>query len=288
MISDMNPSGDYSNITFVQRHPPPLLSHYIESLWYWRSDVRQDGRDRIMPDGTAGMIINLHEDETRLYNADGTAVIQRLDGAGFDGAMSRPFVIDTAEQIHVLGVNFLPGGAWPFMAHAQDELLNQHLSLRDIWGTEAASLREQLIEAPGPVQRLQILEQILLSRLCRPLQRHPAVSQALTAIQQDPGGVRIQQILQPGTLSCRRLSRLFELETGMTPKRFARLMRFRRVLTQLQQSTGLTPVDWTELALQQGYHDQPHFIRDFREFSGCTPATFLRQMGTYINHLNIA
>jgi AraC-like DNA-binding protein len=56
-------------------------------------------------------------------------------------------------------------------------------------------------------------------------------------------------------------------------------------------------VDWGQLALEQGYFDQSHLIRDFVEFSGLSPADYLRRLHEFrkdgtdpikFNHLPLA
>lgn len=166
--------------------------------------------------------------------------------------------------------------------------MNTHLSLKDIWGNDVSSLREQMLLAKTPVDALGILEQLLLRNLQRPLARHPAVKHALDLIQMNPGNIRIEQCLQPGNVGSRRLARLFELETGMTPKRFARLLRFRQVISHLHQHSTASHVDWTDLALQYGYYDQAHFSREFKDFSDFTPSAYLPLMGEFENHVDIS
>ena len=69
-------------------------------------------------------------------------------------------------------------------------------------------------------------------------------------------------------LSARRFTRLFTLEVGLTPKVYARVQRFQRVLDCMQ---GGTTRDWTDLAQDCGYFDQSHLIRECRSMSGFTP-----------------
>jgi AraC-like DNA-binding protein len=284
--SVMTDIGGHSSQFFITRQVPQALSHYIENLWIWSGAPRPSGFDRILPTGAPGLIFNLLEDETRIYKSSDNTLSQRLDGCGFDGAHMRPFVIDTREQIYVAGVNFRPGGAWPFIKAAQDELLNTHLSLKDLWGRDAESLREQLLLAKTPSLALLILEQVLLRKLHKPMQRHSAVQYALDKIQSNPGSIRVEECLQSGNVGSRRLTRLFELETGMTPKRFARLLRFRQVISHLHKSKGL--IDWSDLALRYGYYDQAHFSREFRDFSGFTPTSYLPLIGEFENHVAVS
>ena len=85
-------------------------------------------------------------------------------------------------------------------------------------------------------------------------------------------------------LSGRRLARLFALEVGLTPKLYARVLRFRRVL---QLTHVDRPVDWSDIAHRCGYFDQAHFIRDFKEFSGLTPGDYLARRTPYNNHVRM-
>jgi methylphosphotriester-DNA--protein-cysteine methyltransferase len=75
-------------------------------------------------------------------------------------------------------------------------------------------------------------------------------------------------------MSHRHFIEVFQARVGTTPKLFQRLRRFQRALPLAQ--AGSDP-DWAQLALQVGYYDQSHLIRDFLAFSGLTPANYARQ-----------
>jgi transcriptional regulator GlxA family with amidase domain len=75
-------------------------------------------------------------------------------------------------------------------------------------------------------------------------------------------------------VSPRRLERQFLTHVGMSPKLFARLVRFDRTVRDLARR-GDTP--WARFALAHGYSDQAHFINEFREFAGVTPVEFERE-----------
>ena len=82
-------------------------------------------------------------------------------------------------------------------------------------------------------------------------------------------------------LSRRRFIEVFAEEVGFTPKLYLRLQRFKRVLSHVY---GATRVDWSEVAYLHGYADQPHFNREFREFSGLTPSQYLARPGQGPGH----
>jgi AraC-like DNA-binding protein len=72
-------------------------------------------------------------------------------------------------------------------------------------------------------------------------------------------------------LSQRRFIQLFRAEVGLTPKAFARVRRFHGVLDRLQDSVE---PDWSDVAFDCGYYDQAHFIHEFKEFCGMSPARY--------------
>ena len=258
----------YQPVLYCTHRPGPPLDRFVEQLWYWEGEPLAHAKDRLLPGGSCGLIINLVEDENRLYNGPNDDVVERLPGAVLSAAYSRYFVIDTREQRCNVGVAFRPGGTWPVCDPAADELQNQHVGLRDLWGSAGDTLRERVMAAPTPRAKLQLLEAELLARAIRPLQRRAEVDFAIERLAQAPHPYSIATLSEQVGLSARRFTRLFSLEVGLTPKVYARIQRFQRVLECMQKPRGQ---DWSEVALDCGYFDQSHLIRECRSLSGFTP-----------------
>ena len=164
-------SHDGAATLFCTYSPAPPLDRFVQDIWYWEGPQQAHAMERLMPTGTATIIINLLEDEVREYAGARGQVVHRHPGAILVGARSSYSIIDTAEQRTVIGLGFRPGGTWPFFDVAGDELRNQHAELEDIWGARARSLRERILLAPTPIARLRTLEQELLACAVRPLTR---------------------------------------------------------------------------------------------------------------------
>jgi AraC-like DNA-binding protein len=85
-------------------------------------------------------------------------------------------------------------------------------------------------------------------------------------------------------ISHKHLLREFDRCVGLRPKVFARLCAFQRVI----QSVGRKlEIDWAGTAALCGYYDQAHLIREFRSFSGLTPANYLIKRGPFLNYLDL-
>src|SRR5262245_31179157 len=133
----------------LMRPPVSLaLAPFVQGFWHFTSDYAH-ARERILPTGTMQLLVNLHEDEMRLYSIGDTQPVQRMRGAVICGAYAKAFGIDTAEQRCVVGVAFKPGGAAPFFREPCDALREDHVELERVWGRDGALLRERLLEAPS-------------------------------------------------------------------------------------------------------------------------------------------
>lgn len=244
-------------VLIVHRRPAPPLSDFVALLWYWDGYAPAHGAERLLPSGTIEFVMNLDEGEP-----------------AFAGARSEFFTLPTTAMRSVIGAHFHPGGAFPFLGMPAGELQDLNIAMDDPF------LREAILEAPTAEARLDVLERALLARL-RGRERHPAVRFAVHELGRIQSvGVVTEQI----GMSVRRFSDVFRDEVGLTPKVYSRVMRFQSVL---QRVAAMREVDWADVALACGYYDQPHFIHDFRAFSGLTPTQYLAARGDQINHVPI-
>jgi len=264
-------------------HIPALpLTEFVEHLWTL-SDAPTHARERIVASGTQELVINLHEDEFRIYEPVDTQGYQRFSGAIVSGAYRGSFVIDTRAHTSVIGVHFRPGGAAPFLGLPPGELADSHVDLETLWGTRAHELRGRLHDAQTTRHRIWILEEALLACLRRPFRRHAAVQFGLERL--GHGANDIGKLSSEANLSRRRFIEVFTAEVGMTPKLFSRVQRFQRALLLAQHQASPA---WSQVALECGYFDQSHLIRDFAAFTGFSPSELLRHVGRHLKENHVA
>ena len=252
-------------------------------MWFCRSEPRPRTLERVLPTGAAQLIVNLAEDQTRVYETTrlGLACVA-LPGSTVSGVSRRFQIIDTSEQEHVAGIVFRPGGTLPFLSLPASEVAEAHVPLEALWSpVDARRLRDQLLRSVGAQAVLDVLEKWLLAHL-RDRARHPAVAFALAQFQAQPSVSRIAAVKQAIALSPKRFIERFKAEVGVTPKRYCRLLRFQRAVAEAHAAR---PLDWAQLALDCGYFDQAHFIHEFREFSGITPSAYQSAATQFQNHV---
>ncbi len=260
---------------FRSYRPGPPLSDFIENFWLFEGYSCAHVHERIFPTGAFELVFNLRDDELRIYEHNESLLCSHFSGALVSGPYNGFFVTDRAEEASVMGVHFQPGGAFPFLGLSAYELANAHTDLATFWGRHAEEIRERLAIAASSGHRFRLLENALLSRLHGPLEHHPAVSLALDGLRSENSRAVVRKLAREAGVSDHRFINLFRSEVGLNPKLFNRVQRFQRVLIQ---AYCLTEPEWEQLAIQNGYFDQSHLIRDFLAFSGFSPADYLRRL----------
>lgn len=255
-------------------HPKPPLSKFIDSFWLYEGNIAERQSQHILPTGTLELVINLRQNELLFYDSERRENCSRFSGAVVSGAHGHRFAPHTTEKTTIIGVHFKPGGAFPFLGLPANDLANTHVDLETIWGASASRLRARLCEARTSAERFQLLQDALLNRLRHGVDQHYAVSTALDIFWKNQIHPTVRETAKYLGLSQRRFIQIFSAEVGMTPKLFSRIQRFQQSRNLIQNNP--TP-NWAALALDLGYFDQSHLIREFLEFSGLSPAEYLNR-----------
>jgi AraC-like DNA-binding protein len=261
----------------------PVLAPHVEHLWMVRGYLPVRWRNMILPDGAMELIFNL-ADPQKLCARNNLTKHTVFRHSWISGERLSPIVIDEIGYVHLIGVRLRAGGAWPFLGIPLREFTDQVLELETIFGREIEDLRDQLSEAPDDDSRFDLLEAWLVRRARTRTHPTRSVRYALGVIQSGLDAARIGKIADTIGISHKHLLREFDRCVGLTPKVFARLCAFQRVIRFVGQKAE---VDWASTAATCGYHDQAHLIHEFRAFSGLTPANYLTKRGPFLNYLEI-
>lgn len=268
---------------YLQRAPFAPLAAFVQSLWYARDYQVPHRRERILPNGTIQLVINLAEDflidHPRLPEGGSPSL---MPPSLVVGVQSEYVVIDTADLAEVIGIQFSAGGFVPFFGLPADEFSNAQVSLDAVWGRDAACLRDRLREAPDPEAKFRLFETHLLARARNRLTLHPAVEFAVQQFKLSQHAGIVDDVTRQLGLSRRRFSQIFRERVGATPKLYSRIRRFQRAVHQIRQGRD---IQWVDLALSCGYWDQSHFVNDFRAFSGINPSTYVASPSQWANHV---
>jgi len=184
-----------------------------------------------------------------------------------------------AGRMETVGVRFHPGMASGFLKLPADLLTDDSTALEDLWGSGARQLRRRLDDAATSDACLRVLAGALVP----PKQAAGPVERALRFLAASNGAADVVWMARQAGLSPRQFRRRCVETAGLGPKRLARVLRFRHA-NRLAAEARLP--DWAAIAAAAGYFDQAHLIRDFREFTGRTPAA--RAPSFQFHHFSIS
>lgn len=169
----------------------------------------------------------------------------------------------------VVGVKFRPGAFQPFYGGSVHQLTNRVLPLTAVFGPDADALAGAVrAEADAP---FAVMEEFLRARLPAPDPQLDVLAAIVRTMLADPGVVRVDELAARHAMSPRSLQRLFRRYVGVSPKWVLRRYRLHEAAERIAEGRD---GDWAATALDLGYFDQAHFIRDFKALVGASPAQY--------------
>ncbi len=269
----------------LQRQPTPLLRPYVHSLWASAEPHTPSGRslrEHVLPTGHMHLVLRLGDAPLRVFDSPQDAHGCVLDSAVIGGMRDAYYVKDVSQPVDAVGCQLKPGAALALFGFAAHEFSGRHTGLDALWGVAAQSLRMQLQDTADLTERLAIFEAALAKRLRPQRTMHPAIVQLLPRL-----GVTtpIASLVQASGLSHRHFNAVFMDAVGLSPKRYARVLRFQQALNVARQGKV---ADWSDIALHAGYSDQAHWCREFRTLCGLSPGQYWERAPLHANHVPAA
>ncbi|GAB3669383.1 helix-turn-helix domain-containing protein [Actinocorallia lasiicapitis] len=231
------------------------LTEYVERHWMtsWS-----------LPDGLSGPVTLLpHPCVNLVYDS----------GALMAFGVGRELFTYTCEGTgRVFGIKFRPGGFQPFLGRPLAEITDSGVPLAALWGeVDAGLFAHDLSRADGLEELVAAAEFHLREHWPEPDPQVAFVGDIVDAMLHDRSVARVEDVAERFALSPRSLQRLFQRYVGVTPKWVLQRYRLHEAAARLA-AEHTRP--WAEVAVELGYFDQSHFIRDFTRAVGMTPAAY--------------
>ncbi|MGX1930052.1 AraC family transcriptional regulator [Flagellimonas sp. 2504JD4-2] len=251
--------------------PHPDLAALISCHWTLEVPTSDDSqRQRIIPDGKIEMAFILGDDIKRYTTGDEFILQPR---AMVLGQTMEPFYIEPTGNVNSFSTSFYPYGFANFVTTPIKTLANKETALEVLFGAQTAKkLEQEIIEAADTQQRIAIIERFLLNRLNEQSTVDNIVKSTVDALLSTKGNTSISTLLKDDLSKRRQLERKFSKQIGISPKQLGKVIRLQSALKMLLNQEGES---LTNIAYENEYYDQAHFIKDFKEFTGISPKEFL-------------
>lgn len=263
--------------------PEGRLSNYVKFIWCNENYTPESSTERVLPSGSSQLIINLDNKKFRHFSNDKSHEYL-YDPLILTGVRANHIFLDSHTRISTIGIVLKPGAITAFFQIPASEFQSQVVSLGDVLNRDVSEIREQLAATSSHQEKFVLIESFLLNLLDPEHELHPAVQFTIEQINKQNGSISVSQVLSKIGYSRRWFSQLFRETVGIPPKQFSRIQRFQKNLSLIREKN---PPDWAQLAVSNGYFDQPHFIHDFKDLAGISPSEYKKHSGPSANHLSV-
>lgn len=261
MVHPVQPYFAFSADTYYKR---TLAGEGIAHIYEYACQEAEGNQLMVIPDGSIDM----------MFDTTAEDLSARVAGTVLSGT-SVPM-----EQGHVyFGVRFAPGVMPAFLDSRFQDLIEANLDLSACM--RDAELAERIRELETFQQRADYFVQFYRAILCANEHSAACPDKELLFravrdhIQQLGGRVMIKELEDYTGYTSRYIDKVFQEYAGMSPKTFARIIRFQTAINHLDHDNQIS---FSDLAADHGYYDQPQFIRDFKRFTETTPKEYRRKI----------
>jgi AraC-like DNA-binding protein len=257
---------------FYRYEPPESLRGLIECYWMVDDETREPQTQKIIPDGYPEIIFHFGDPYRIKLHKDWELQPKTL----LAGQLTRYFYIENTGTSFVFGIKFQPSALTHLFDIAMRELTDKVVELRKkIPGIHEL---EPELKRDRDHRRMITIVNDYLTRTASGFVPG-VVDHAVSLIFSTQGKISIGEICDQTKTGERQLERLFNRYIGLTPKFYCRVIRFSFIFKVIQNKR----LSWADLGLEAGFYDQPHFIRNFKAFSGEDPSKYFFNSPTLAN-----
>ncbi len=248
-------AAEKESLLFTPYEPPGDLAFFVERYWTIRWDFRDQPpyATEHLPDPSVHLIV-----ENGLSGIFGPArgrFTRLVEGAGF-----------------AFCIKFRPGAFYPFVSFPISRLANKTVSLQDVFGEAGSALETAIRATADDEEMIAAAEKFLRSRNPLPDESVALLHQIIARIATDREITGTSDLQNQFNLTVRTLQRLFHRYVGVSPSWVIRRYRLHEAVARLERGEI---VDWPGLAVDLGYFDQAHFIKDFKKMIGVSPGKYV-------------
>jgi len=254
----------FSPMQFTRLEPPQELNTIVECYWIAEENDPTPVQQKIIPDGFPEIIFHFGDP----YKINLSSLWEVQVKSLLAGQITRYFYIENTGKSHMLGVKLKPAAVYQLFGVEMSTLNDQVVDLHNALNGEMDQLEDQVRANSNNRERIDIINKYLGHLTTKPADL--SVEKALSKIFTTHGVVTVSELCELTNTRERQLQRLFKKEIGLSPKFYARLIRFNYIFHLAQEKK----LRWSEVGLEAGYYDQSHFIKNFKSFTGEDPTGY--------------
>lgn len=283
----MQPTLNTTDMRYWRVAPDPRLRELVQCYWMVEDAPErtaaprvQHGEDLLLPDGYSEIVFNRGATGFERWPLGARERAEHMRGSYIIGGRAHSVGTLTSEPLRLAGVKLASRFLRELIGVPLHAFRNDTLSLRDLQSAAMLELEDRVAAAASVPAITRLFDEFLLGAQRRTRPDASATDALLRRIHRDRGTTPIMHWARSAGVNARSLERAFCASTGMTPKQYARVIRFKRAYHTLL-GPALRPL----AAALDGFYDQSHFNREFRYFTGMAPTARLAKGSRHATHV---
>lgn len=280
----ITPTMSDDGMRYWRLRPDARLAPWIRCYW-WVEPVKQhesaggvapvEPPDLLIPDGHSEIVFRMAGEFTR-WQLGEPAKRARMNRSYVIGGRSKSVFTQSPGGLRLAGVKLDPRGLRALLRRPLSDFRDKTVACADLECRELLDLEDEIANL-GSVERLpKVLDRFFLRRLSDRIQDDAATELLISRLRVTRGAQPILQWVRDQRVDPRTLERRFIARMGMTPKKFARVERFKHGYRLLREHRP-----GERRAYLEAYYDESHFDREFRDFMGTSPTSLLSRKAGY-------
>jgi AraC-like DNA-binding protein len=249
---------------FTRLEPPQELNTIVEYYWIAEGNDPTPVQQKIIPDGFPEIIFHFGDP----YKVNLTCMWEVQEKSLLAGQITKFFYLENTGKSHMLGIKLKPAAIHRLFGVEMNTLNDQVVDLHSALNGKLDPLEEYIRASSSNHERIESINKYLGQLTVKSADL--VVENALTEIFNTHGMVTVSELCELTATRERQLQRLFKKEIGLSPKFYSRIIRFNYIFHLAQEKK----LRWSEVGLEAGFYDQPHFIKNFKSFTGEDPTGY--------------
>ncbi|MDR4894409.1 MULTISPECIES: AraC family transcriptional regulator [unclassified Chryseobacterium] len=248
---------------------PEELRDTIKCFWYNRRDYGEELSEfTVLPDGYTEIIFHFGNGCSISHQG----ILQALPSPFIMGLLNQPALFYAQNQLEIIGIRCFPWAVFDLLGLSSEKTENGVHKFENPVAQLQSALNDLITQGKMEDAIFQV-EQYFL-KLHSQITIDSLLFKAGAAMRKNYGAIPVNQVADSAHTTVRTLERKFKQSSGHTVKDVSGIMRFEQIRNRLWHAPETSIA---ALAQEFGYTDQSHLSREFKRYSGSTPAAFARE-----------
>lgn len=248
---------------------PEELRDTIKCFWYNRRDYGEELSEfTVLPDGYTEIIFHFGNGCSISHQG----ILQALPSPFIMGLLNQPALFYAQNQLEIIGIRCFPWAVFDLLGLSSEKTENGVHKFENPVAQLQSALNDLITQ--GKIENAIFQVEQYFLKLHSQITIDSLLFKAGAAMRKNYGAIPVNQVADSAHTTVRTLERKFKQSSGHTVKDVSGIMRFEQIRNRLWHAPETSIA---ALAQEFGYTDQSHLSREFKRYSGSTPAAFARE-----------